>query len=324
MIEILKPPAFATIQDTGRPGWRTEGLPPGGAIDTWSLQVANTIVGNEPDAPAIEWLLGGGSLRFDRSSAFCLAGAKVEAWIDGVPVEDRQICFAPKGSILNIGGFLAGHTVYLAIEGGISVPHVLHSASTYLPGRFGGVFGRRLLSHDRIRLGARRWPPPRFSGDWLNELPQPRESATVRFLAGPGWKDLPASGRVRIVSHAFRVSPDSDRAGVRLGGKVPCAGVDFAAPSEPVLPGTIELTNDGTLIVLLADGPVTGGYPKPGVVIQADLPIVAQRKPGSTLRFLEVTPSMAVTASSQMREALGKLAAKVRPSQSRLPDLVEF
>ncbi|HEY5551935.1 MAG TPA: biotin-dependent carboxyltransferase family protein, partial [Opitutaceae bacterium] len=317
-------PPFATIQDAGRPGWRGEGLPPGGAIDPWSLRLANTVVGNDADAPALEWLLGGGSLRFDRASAFCLTGARVEAWLDGVPVEDRQICYAPGGGVLNVGGFLSGRTLYIAIEGGISVPLTLGSASTYLPGRFGGLFGRKLIAHDHLALGQRRWPPPRFNAAWIDKLPQPRDVATARFIFGPNWEDLSAIARTRIVGHAFRVSPDSDRAGVRLGGKIPCDGINFAAPSEPVIPGTIELTSDGNLIVLLADGPTTGGYPKPGVVICADLPVIAQRKPGASLRFVEVTPSEALTAAHLARLQLTELASHVRPERARLPDVASF
>ncbi|HUG10252.1 MAG TPA: biotin-dependent carboxyltransferase family protein [Opitutaceae bacterium] len=324
MIEILKAPPFATVQDAGRLGWRTDGLPPSGAIDLWSLRLANVIVGNNADAPALEWLLGGGSLRFDRASAFCLAGARVEAWLDGMPVEDRQVCFAPQGSVLNVGGFISGRTLYIAIEGGIAVPRVLGSASTYLPGHFGGHLGRKLLAHDRVPLGPRRWPPPCFNPTWVERLPQPRDAATARFIFGPNWEDLSAIARTRLVGHAFRISPDSDRAGVRLGGKIPCEGLNFAAPSEPVIPGTIELTSDGSLIVLLADGPTSGGYPKPGVVIQADVPVIAQRRPGANLRFVEVTPSEALIAAHQARSQLADLANQVRPKRSRLPDTVSF
>jgi biotin-dependent carboxylase-like uncharacterized protein len=324
MIEILKAPPFATVQDAGRPGWRTDGLPPGGAIDPWSLRLANTVVGNDQDAATLEWLLGGGSLRFDRASAFCLAGARVDAWLDGVPVEDRQVCFAPQGSVLNVGGFISGRTLYIAIEGGIAVPRVLGSASTYLPGRFGGHLGRKLLAHDCVPLGPRRWPPPSFNAAWIEKLPQPRDVATVRFIIGPNWEHLSAMARTRIVGHAFRISPDSDRAGIRLGGKIPCEGLNFAAPSEPVVPGTIELTSDGNLIVLLADGPTSGGYPKPGVVIQADVPVIAQRKPGANLRFVEVTPLEALTAAHQARAQLAELANLVRPKRSRLPDVAGF
>jgi allophanate hydrolase subunit 2 len=193
-----------------------------------------------------------------------------------------------------------------------------------LPGRFGGHFGRNLIAHDHLQLGNRRFPPPRFNKDWLSRLPEPREVMTARFLPGPGWETISAMARTRIASHGFQVSPDSNRAGVRLNGKIPCKGIDFAAPSEPVVPGTIELTNDGNLIVLLADGPTTGGYPKPGVIIQADIPVVAQRKPGATLRFVEVTPTVAVTAANIARAHLTSLAAHVRPKSSNLPDLVNF
>lgn len=324
MIEILKAPPFATIQDAGRPGWRAEGMPTGGAIDTWSMRVANTLVGNAVDAPVLEWLLGGGSFRFDRAAAFCLAGARVEAWIDGVPVGDRQTSFAPAGAVLHVGGFLSGRTLYIAIEGGVSVPRVLGSASTYLPGRFGGVFGRKLLAHDQIAIGPRCWPPPRSDPAWLVDLPQPRDTATARFIPGPHWLALPEAARSRLTTHGFNVSPESDRAGVRLTGKIPCGDVDFSAPSEPVLPGTVELTSDGNLIALLADGPTTGGYPKVAVVIQADVPVIAQRRPGTAIRFVAVSPEDAIAASRQDRAHLATLAKRVRPPRDDLPDLVGF
>ena len=171
VIEIVAAPPYLTVQDQGRPGHRAEGVPGGGAMDSWALAVANVIVGNRADSAALEWSLSGGRIRWERSGVFVLAGAEVEATLNGEPVPMWRSQRAEAGSELVITRLLSGRFLYVAFAGGVDVPLVLGSRSTYLAARFGGLEGRMVRSGDWLMVGKGRW---RAEG---------RIGAAVRFAA---------------------------------------------------------------------------------------------------------------------------------------------
>src|SRR3954470_19323891 len=152
MISITKAPPYLTIQDAGRKNARSAGVPPGGAMDSFALSVANALVGNPPDFAVLEWALGGGSVRFDRACAFSLAGATVHATLSGVDVAPCTTTYARAGEILSVQQIVSGRFLYLACSGGFDVPLLLGSRSTYLPGHFGGL-GGTIKTGDSIALG---------------------------------------------------------------------------------------------------------------------------------------------------------------------------
>lgn len=289
-IQVVRAPPFLTVQDLGRPGWRASGVPPGGAMDPWALQSANLLLGNPAGAGALEWAEGGGTLRFARRTSLALAGAEAHVRLDGAEVAWGRVYVAAAGSELEVGRFEHGRFLYLAVRGGVTVPPVLGSRSTYLPARLGGVEGRRLRTGDAVPIGA--------TGDWApgagRRLPESfraplADDAPLRVIAGPQRASLSGEQWLALLRTAWRLSPSADRMGYRLDGMaVPGGEADATLPSQPTCAGAVQLPPGGTPIVLMADAPTVGGYATPAVVCTADLARLAQRRPGDTVTFTEV------------------------------------
>lgn len=312
MIEILQPPGLATVQDLGRPGYRAEGVPPGGALDRWALQLANTIVGNEPGAAGLEWLLGGGRIRFLKPLPFSLAGAEVAAFLGPNPVRSHRLHFARAGDELRIAELHTGDCLYLALGGGIQTPTTLGARATLLAAVLGGHEGRRLRTGDTLPTGKRRWPPPRFDASWLDGCPWRVSRPAIRFVPGPQWEDFPHDWREAFGAAEFKVGRDRDRSGMRLQSPLSPPPLEFTRPSEPVTPGAIQILPSGQPIVLLADGPTVGGYPKIGTVIGADLGRLAQLRTGEVVSFAACSVDEAVTALRETSEWLRALKMRVQ------------
>jgi biotin-dependent carboxylase-like uncharacterized protein len=288
MININRAPPYLTIQDGGRRRSRSAGVPRGGAMDSFALGAANAIVGNALSAAGLEWALGGGSLRFDSECVLALAGAVTTATLNGAPVAPLTTIRARKGEELTISQFDAGRFLYIAFRGGIDVPVVLHSRSTYLPGRFGGLEGRLLRHGDALPLGAGNGAAPTTGFHVPGELTPAYTAGVVHITRGPQGDLFDDAAWRTLLEEEFRISSASDRTGYRLEGPSLVNSVP-SLPSEAGCPGAIQVPADGKPIALMADAPTVGGYPKIGVVSEADLPILAQCEPGDTLRFELVT-----------------------------------
>ena len=319
MIEMIQAPGLATVQDLGRPGLRAQGVPPGGALDPWALRLANTIVGNESDAAGIEWLLGGGRIRFLKPMPLALAGAEVAAFLD----HPHQLAFARAGDVLRIDfcgtDEASGECLYLAFGGGIDTAPTLGSRSTLLAAALGGFHGRRLQSGDRLPTARRRWPPPRFAATLLAGCPWRRPRPAIRFVPGPQWAEFGSDWQEAFCAVDFHVGRERDRAGMRLQSPLPPPALGFARPSEPVTPGAIQILPTGQPIVLLADGPTVGGYPKIGTVFGADLGRLAQHRAGAAVRFAAGTVEEAAHALREAETWLRVLRAATRPAKPALP-----
>jgi len=284
MLTIPKAPAWLVVQDLGWTGHRRIGLPPGGAIDRHALAVANLLVGNPPGAAALEWALGPGTLRFERPARFALAGADTTATLSGHPVAMHTTHSAEVGNELTVSAITGGRFVYLAVDGGIDVPAVLGARSTYLRGGFGGLHGRRVRAGDYLRLGgAGASPPAGFRAP--DELLPAYGAARLRIMPGPQVELFGPDQRAVLSSHPWRVSAASDRMGYRLEGPPIHPRVAASLASEAACPGAVQVPDGGAPIILMADGPTVGGYPKLAVVAEVDLPVLAQRSPGEEVWF---------------------------------------
>lgn len=290
-LTIRRISGFATIQDGGRPGYRAEGVPICGAMDPISLARANALVGNQGTVAAIEWALAGGIVRVSKTAVIAVAGAGIELTRNGaVLATDIAVEFAP-GDELAIGRFLRGSYAYVAVRGGIHVPAVLGSRSTYLPAAFGGLDGRRLRAGDVLPIGAvgrkKRAPAPTASGS----LRESQETRPIRAIEGPNTSAFPAGFVERFWASEFTLSPTSNRAGYRLGRRAHEheKSLDRSDISEPACVGAIQVPDAASAIVLMPDGPTVGGYPKIGVVASVDVPELAQRMPGDRIRFERTT-----------------------------------
>jgi len=292
MITVLRSPPFCTVQDLGRPGHLDAAVPRAGALDPLALATGNLLVGNARGAAGLEWALGGGALRFERAAALALTGAIATATLAGRPVKPLETVRAKPGDTLVIEQLDAGSWLYIALSGGIDVPLVLGSRSTYLPGRFGGLGGRVLRSGDRLPLGTPgRDPPP---AGMIPSLDAP--AAPIRVLPGPD-RELTPGPWDAIVEMEYRVSHAVSRMGYRLEPGLPGRSAVGDRPSAPACVGTLQMPAGGQPIVLMCDGPTVGGYARIGVVVTADLGRFAQRRPGDQVRFR-------VVQLAEAREAL--------------------
>lgn len=267
---------------------RAQGVPQGGAIDSFALRATNALAGNETNAAAFEWALGGGAVRFEQRAVFALGGATARATLAGRAVAPFTTTHARDGDELAIDQISTGRFLYVAISGGIDVPVILGSRSTYLPARFGGYQGRILKRDDTIAIGA---PPTRAPADGFHcaaELLPPYGAGVAHITRGTH-TDLFDEGAWRtLLESEYRVSAASDRTGYKLEGAA-LSNKAGTLPSEAGCPGAIQVPGDGFPIALMADAPTVGGYPKIAVVAEADLPIIAQRSPGETIRFELIT-----------------------------------
>jgi len=283
VIRILKAGPGTTIQAGRRLGLRHRGVPWSGPADAVSMALANRLVGNAADAPALEITLGGAAFEFEAAGDIALAGAQARFTLTDETVSaHRRIRVAP-GDRLAIGVHEAGARLYLAATGGFRADAVLGSASTYLPAGFGGLDGRALRDGDRLEQGAPGGPPGPA------ETPMPlRLSSThayaLRALPGPEG-DRP--GADAIWSSEFVVGRAADRMGVRLEGPAIATAGAGAMASAPVFPGTVQLPEGGAPILLGPDAQTTGGYPRIASVIRADRHLIGQIRPGDRVRFLQ-------------------------------------
>ena len=294
MIEVVEAGTLTSVQTaSGRTAWRHLGVPVGGAVDAWAARLANRLVGNPDDAPLLEFTLSGPLLRFERSTAITLTGATFDATLDGMPVPPNVGRLVRAGGVLRIGDG-DGARGYLAVAGGIVEEPVLGSAATDLRSGFGGHDGRALRAGDRLSCGPavpaiRRWTGRAPTGP-IRIVPGPHHGRAIdEVLTGAPWT----------------VGNEADRAGIRLdGGTVQAGRKEIASMALPV--GAIQVPADGRPIVMLADRPVTGGYPVPACVIRADLGRIARLRPGDSLSFASISLEGAREA---LRVAEGELAA---------------
>jgi antagonist of KipI len=293
-----------TVQDLGRPSHQRDGIPGGGAMDRAAIRVANIVVGNEDGAAALEAALIGPTITFDRPTLIALTGGDLEPTVNDTPVPMWRPIYVPSGATLRFGRPQTGCRTYVAVAGGIDVPLLFGSRSTYLRAQFGGYQGRALRAGDDVAIGE----PSSLSANIADTLPlsdghavAPRWSIghslrsryspepVVRLIGGTHTDLLSATSRTRLFSATFKVSSSSDRMGYRLdGGPLPLReAVELL--SEGVTFGTVQLPPDGSPIILMADRQTAGGYPRIGEVATIDLPLVAQLKPGEGLRFRPIS-----------------------------------
>jgi antagonist of KipI len=316
-VRILDPGLMTTVQDLGRFGYQKDGITSGGAMDPLALRVANILVGNEEREAGLEITLKGPKIEFLHDSLIAICGADLSPRIADLKVPNWCAISVKEGSILTFGDNRWGCRAYLAVSGGIAVPKVMNSKSTYLRAAIGGIDGRLLKAGDDVPLGTNRMAAFQVSASGpmpfaLTERRMRPENALgfyerdrpLRVLRGPHWDLFDARDRGVFLHQAFEVSASSDRMGYRLSGPLLDSSKRDELISSAVVSGTVQVPPSGEPIVLMADRQTTGGYPVIGLVATADLPLVAQLRPGDEVRFEEVTIEWAQTA---LRTQTGRL-----------------
>ncbi len=297
-LEILVPGPLTTVQDRGRFGFGGYGVPPSGAVDPFSLRVGNLLVGNKEDEASLEITIIGPKVVALIDTLIAITGADLQPKVNEIPLEMWRSQLLKKGDILSFKASKSGCRAYLAIGGGISVQSIMGSKSTNLAAQFGGLEGRPLRKGDIISSDS----PARYLkavGRSLDKalIPSYAKGQVLRVISGPQDNHFSTKAKEIFLGSHFRVTPQSDRTGIRLAGPHIEAKKNLKESiiSEGVVPGTIQIPGDAQPIIILGET-VTGGYRKIATVISADLPLLGQLKPGDTVNFRKVSMDEAYKA----------------------------
>ncbi|MBO8162831.1 MAG: biotin-dependent carboxyltransferase family protein [Brevibacillus sp.] len=297
MFEVIKPGLFTTVQDLGRIGYQQYGMVVSGAMDPFALRMGNLLVGNDENDAALEITMVGPVLKTCRDCLIAVTGADLGLRLDGHPIPTWKSVWVRQGAVLSFAGARQGCRAYLAVRGGIDVPPVMGSRSTYVKAGIGGYNGRPLRSGDVLEVGIRGLSE-RPRDDFLpfanrrlppEMIPRYGTPVHVRVILGPQHDMFTMDSLEAFLREPYLVTPQSDRMGYRLKG----ARLTHTGPAEiisdSVACGSIQVPAGGNPILLLADRQPTGGYPKIATVISVDLSLVAQAKPGDHICFHAVS-----------------------------------
>ena len=312
MIEILSQTALATVQDLGRVGALGFGVGTSGAMDNLALAAGNLLLGNAEGDAGVEVQVFPFDVRFQAACTFAVTGAYCGATLDGVQVLPWWVCAARAGQVLQLRpprvAAWRGSRAYLCLAGGVDVPVALGSRSTQLRGAFGGHAGRALRQGDVLPVGA-AGAAPRAVGFGV----QPAGLVEPLLQDGlPAIRVMPAAehdcytpdSRAAFWQQPWKITPQSDRYGFRLAGPSLTPTVPLELRSHGIVPGVIQVPHGGQPIVQMRDAQPTGGYPKIGTVIDADLWRLGQAPIGSQIRFVACDWAGAQQASAWNRRYL--------------------
>ncbi len=312
---------LTTVQDKGRLGYQNLGFSASGAMDRRALRLANLLLDNEENAAVLEVTMVGPKFTFESPNCFVLTGADLKANLNGQVLETNRVYAAGAGDVVDFPQSFPsrGARAYIGFAGGLDLPPLMGSRSTYLKGKMGGLEGRGLKAGDRLEFLA---PRPQLPNLEKRRLPEDFEAVyggrqvKIRVILGPQEDSFTPEGLELFLNQPYRVTPNSDRMGSRLDGPViPHKGrADII--SDGIAFGAIQVPSEGKPIILLADRQSTGGYTKIANVITVDLPKVAQRMVGDEIRFEAVSVEQAQQWLRQEEEALEKAAKawQTRPS----------
>eukprot|EP01037_Dinobryon_pediforme_P019808 gene19808-20294_t len=327
MIEILATGALSTVQDLGRTGSLRFGVGTSGAMDDLALAIGNILLGNEPNAAAIEVPILPFKIRFLEATDFALTGADCGARLDTQEIPPWWCLHADKGQVLTLGVPKSDARAYLTLAGGLDVAEVLGSRSTQMRGNFGGFEGRPLKKNDILRTIARApglTPHSAISANGFGVRPPafglPLRAASQNGTTTTAVRVLPAGeyesyteGALEHFWHAcWKVTPQSDRYGYRLEGPVLEAKTVIEKRSHGIVPGVIQVPQSGQPIIQLRDAQPSVGYPKIGTVIEADIWRLGQTRIGESIRFLKVSYEEAVAALEEKQRYLMQLRQAVQ------------
>jgi len=301
---VVKPGLSSTLQDAGRQGHAALGVGRSGAMDRPAWQLANALVGNRQGEAALECTLIGPTLKFSQAAVIAL----------------------PAGSVLQLGGMAIGCRSYLAVAGGFDVPLILGSRSSDLHAKLGYAGGRALRAGDALPTGA--FSPFGQAKDSRDVIvlpwsldPQPWfdfAAHALRLLPGSHSPLLDEKSRQQLYGQSFTLSKDTNRTASRLDGHNLSLREPLELISEATLPGTLQLPPSGQPIALMAEAPVTGGYPRIGQLAAIDLPRLAQRRPGDTVCFRQTTFEQARMQMAEHQQRMARMLHLIAQRLTRI------
>jgi biotin-dependent carboxylase-like uncharacterized protein len=320
-VKVINPGLSTTVQDLGRPGYYHLGIPLSGGMDRFSLQAANMLVGNEEGAAVLEAVFMGPELQFASDALVAVTGAELPPKVDGEAKPTWTAFKVKAGQTLGFDFLKSGARAYIAVQGGIDVPVVLGSRSTYTLGALGGHEGRKLAAGDSLQLGGVAKAAKEGRSIPANLRRLPGNPAELRVVPGLYWHRITDGAGAQFFADTWKVAPEADRIGYRFKGGKPLEFVPrkqpFGAGSDPsnivdaCYPyGSIQVPGGTEPIVLHRDAVSGGGYFMVGTVISADMDLIGQLQPHTPTKFVKVDMNGALQARHD-REALLK---KVRAS----------
>jgi biotin-dependent carboxylase-like uncharacterized protein len=286
---VHKAGLLTTVQDRGRNGYQRYGMPVSGAMDVFSLELANLLVDNDLGDACLEATISGPELEFTGATWIAITGADMDSHLNGQGIPMNTPIDVISGDRLGFRGLRSGCRAYIAFAGGITVPPVMGSRSTYLRAGIGGFNGRTLIPGDELPLGE-PVGKPRLKKIPEGLIPEYKHEQTIRIVPGPEAYYFEIEGLRSFLSTEYTVTAQSDRMGYRLSGEpikhkegmtnIISAGISL---------GTVQVPGDGQPIILIADRQTSGGYARIANVITLDLTLLAQMRPGNKICFRETT-----------------------------------
>jgi biotin-dependent carboxylase-like uncharacterized protein len=320
-IKVLKPGLATTVQDLGRPGYYNIGIPLSGGMDRLATRAANMLVGNDEGAAVLEAVFMGPELEFTADATVAVTGAELPPKVDGALREGWTSFAVKKGQVLSFDFLKKGARAYIAVSGGIDVPVVLGSRSTYALGALGGFNGRKLEAGDELKVGKSNGARDgRTIAAALRRAPG--NPVELRMVPGLYWHRITEAAGRNFFDDTWKVAPEADRIGYRFKGGRPLEFMPrtppFGAGSDPsnivdaCYPyGSIQVPGGTEPIVLHRDAVSGGGYCMVGTVISADMDLIGQLQPHTPAKFVEVDLEGALKARRDREVVLDKVRASL-------------
>ena len=311
MFQVVTPGILTTVQDLGRFGYQRYGVPVAGVMDSFAAKVANILAGNAENSACLEMTIKGPTLKVINQCNIAITGADLSPTVNGERIDTWATRPVKRGDVLSFSSAQSGCRGYLTVSGGIQVPSVLGSASTYVRGGFGGYKGRAVRKGDVLR-GTFSEPMRRIRCVPSEYIPSYTSPATIRVVLGPQEDFFTENGIKTFLNSTYEVTPDSDRMGYRLSGQPIEHSKEPEIVSDGATVGSIQVPGDRMPIVLMKDAGTTGGYPKIAHVISSDLDQVAQLTPGDSLRFKQIEIREAYEIVDQVMKQLDRLKRNIK------------
>ena len=303
-ITVLNPGLLTTVQDQGRIGYQQFGVSVSGVMDPRSAALANILVGNDEKEAVLECTMMGPHLQFNQANCIAITGGDLMPTLDGKPIPNYTAVKVEAGQVLKFTMPKTGCRAFIAFAGGLDIPEVMGSRSTYMKAKIGGVEGRKLAKDDVIGFRAPKAELKNMNFRSMASEFVPRKEYTVRVVLGPQDDYFTDAGIQTFLSQVYSVTAEFDHMGCRLEGAVIEHKDGGDIISDGIAFGAIQVPSSGQPIIMLGDRQTTGGYTKIANVISADFRILAQLKQGDKVRFEKVSVKAAQDALLTQRAAL--------------------
>ena len=302
LFQVIKPGLLTTIQDMGRTGYQKYGVVVSGAMDGYSMQIANILVENQKDEAVLEITLMGPTLKVLEDTVIAICGGNLSPTVNGEKVPMWKSFLVEKEQVIEFGQPIEGSRAYLSVAGGFDIPLVMGSKSTFLKAEIGGLSGRA-IEQDDILYGTVGSHSTVGRSLHFDEIPQYKREINLRVCLGPHLQAFPDSSIKTFLSSKYEITPQSDRMGYRLKGPKLEHQTSADIISEAIPLGGIQVPANGEPIILMADRQTTGGYTRIATVISCDISLLAQALPGCYIHFIDVS----VEESQQVYEKQANL-----------------